>query len=89
MMEMGKIAFYQEPTLIEEFSTYTREVTEAGRIVFKKGASDDYIDSFNLCNYAIASSTLEISNPPFIGNLGAKTFDKASSYRDKRSRIKG
>lgn len=89
MMEMGKIAFYQEPTLIEEFSTYTREVTEAGRTIFKKGASDDYIDSFNLCNYAIAASTLEISNPPFIGNLGTKTFEKSSINRDKRSRIKG
>ena len=52
-LESGYTSFYQDPTLVDEMHEYTRELTENGRVIFQKGASDDYIDSLNLCNYAI------------------------------------
>jgi hypothetical protein len=55
-LEEDLINFYPHKKLMTEFSEYRREISDSGKIVFKKGASDDFIDSYNLCNLAITSA---------------------------------
>lgn len=71
-------------------SEYTREVTENDRTVFKKGESDDFVDSFMLCNLAI---NLYLSNGPKRTNA-FKTYTLGTNvltdknYTEKRRRNK-
>lgn len=52
-MENQYVKIFPHPKLLKEMSEYTREVTENDRTIFKKGESDDFVDSFMLCNLAI------------------------------------
>ncbi len=56
-MESQFVTMYPEKRLVKEMSEYTRELTENDRTIFKKGESDDYVDSFMLCNLAITNFT--------------------------------
>ena len=83
-LESGYVTFYQDDTLIAEMHDYTRELTDNGRVVFEKGASDDYIDSFNLCNYAITdfvNNGKSLRNSFKSYNLQQKAFGK--EYKKK------
>lgn len=52
-MENQYVKIFPHKKLLKEMSEYTREVTENDRTVFKKGESDDFIDSLMLCNLAV------------------------------------
>ena len=89
-MENQYVRMYPHKKLVKEMSEYTREVTENDRTVFKKGESDDFVDSFMLCNLAI---NLYLSNGPKRTKafksytLGTNVLtDK--SYTEKRRRNK-
>ena len=52
-LENDLLRFYPHKTLIREMKDYNRTLTDAGRIVYEKGISDDFIDSFNLLSHSI------------------------------------
>lgn len=56
-MENKYVTMWGPKRLLKEMSEYTRETTENDRIVFTKGESDDYVDSFMLTNLAITNYT--------------------------------
>ena len=71
-------------------SEYTRELTENDRTIFKKGESDDFIDSFMLCNLAITKYISEGSKRemPFKSfSLGTNVLND-KNYIKKRKRNK-
>lgn len=57
LMESHMLTYYPHETLEKEMDEYVREITENDRIIYQKGESDDFIDSFNLCNLAISDYT--------------------------------
>ena len=89
-MEGQMVTMYPEKKLIKEMSEYTRELTENGRTIFKKGESDDYVDSFMLCNLAITNfmqNGAKRSTPLKSFSLGTNILgDK--NYQKKRKRNK-
>lgn len=64
LMESRMTTYYPHEILEKEMDEYVREVTENNRIIYEKGESDDFIDSFNLCNLSISD---------YIQNGGTKT----------------
>ena len=52
-LENDILRFYPHKTLLREMKDYNRTLTDAGRIVYEKGVSDDFIDSFNLLSHSI------------------------------------
>jgi hypothetical protein len=72
-------------------SEYIRETTDNDRTVYKKGESDDFIDSFTLCNMAI-TKYLEDGpkriTPYYIGGLGMNIFND-STYKPKNYNKRG
>lgn len=52
-LENDMLRFYPHKTLLREMKDYNRTLTDAGRIVYEKGVSDDFIDSFNLLSNSI------------------------------------
>lgn len=52
-LENKYVIYYPHETLSNEMDEYSREKTDAGRTIYVKGESDDFVDSFNLCNMAI------------------------------------
>lgn len=89
-LENQYVRFYPHKKLIKEMSEYTREVTENDRTVFKKGESDDFVDSFMLCNLAISNYVLNGPKrmSPFKSySLGTNVLgDKSYNNRRKRNR---
>lgn len=77
-LESGLLRFYPHKVLLREMDGYNRTETEQGRIVYEKGISDDFIDSFNLCNYSINQvlnqRMLFGTNKNIVSSLGRKTF---------------
>lgn len=65
LMESRMLTYYEHPKLGEEMDDYTRETTENDRVVYQKGTSDDFIDSFNLCALSISD---------YIHNGGVRTM---------------
>lgn len=89
-MENQYVKMYPHKKLIKEMSEYTREVTENDRTVFKKGESDDFVDSFMLCNLAITKYILEGGKRemPFKSySLGTNVLND-KNYIKKRKRNK-
>lgn len=92
LMESRTVTYYKHPKLEEEMNDYVRETTENDRVIYQKGASDDFIDSFNLCNLAIsdfikngAYRTLPLRSYSLGTNIfGDKNYRKKS--RDRWSR---
>lgn len=64
LMESRMTTYYPHEILEKEMDEYVREVTKNNRIIYEKGESDDFIDSFNLCNLSISD---------YIQNGGTKT----------------
>ena len=87
-MESQFVSMYPENRLVKEMSEYTRELTENDRTIFKKGESDDYVDSFMLCNLAITNfnhNGPKRSTSYKSYSLGTNVLgDK--NYQDKRKR---
>ena len=52
-LESRYVTYYPHEILEKEMGEYSREKTENDKIKYVKGESDDFIDSFNLCNMAI------------------------------------
>lgn len=96
-MENQYVKIYPHKKLLKEMSEYTREVTENDRTVFKKGESDDFIDSFMLCNLAVSKYIQDGGNRTnafkiaSLGTniLGDKTYSKKrrNKYTKKRKNI--
>lgn len=89
-MESQFVTMYPDKKLVKEMSEYTRELTENDRTIFKKGESDDFVDSFMLCNLAISNYIHNGAKrvKPFKSySLGTNVLgDK--SYRKKKKRNK-
>ena len=85
-LESRYVSYYPHKKLDKEMQEYIRENKDNDRIIYKKGESDDFVDSFNLCNLAI---TKYIEDGPkrdapfFIGGLGTNILHDAD-YRNKR-----
>lgn len=89
-MESQFVTMYPEKKLTKEMGEYTREVTENDRTVFKKGESDDFVDSFMLCNLAITSyiqNGAKRINPFKSYSLGTNVLSD-KNYKNKRKRNK-
>jgi len=85
LMESRMVSYYEHPKLGEEMDDYTRETTENERIIYQKGASDDFIDSFNLCNLSISDYIKNggVKTTPFRSySLGTNVFGN-KQYRQK------
>ena len=85
-LESRYVSYYPHKKLDKEMQEYIRETTDNDRIIYKKGESDDFIDSFNLCNLAITKFNEDgpkRDNPFFIGGLGTNILHDAD-YRNKR-----
>lgn len=61
MLESERLLYYPHKILTEEMTAYTREVTPAGRTIYNKGLSDDFVDSLNLTALAIHMYELNTS----------------------------
>ena len=86
-LESRFVTYYPHKKLEHEMDDYTRETTENDRIIYTKGESDDFIDSFNLCNMAITKYTQEggkRTKPMYVDSLGFKSLD--SRYRKQKKR---
>ena len=83
-LESKFVTYYPQEILKKEMDEYSREKTEQGRTVYVKGESDDFIDSFNLCNMAITKFLQDgpkKQTPFFVGNMNDSLNNK--SYRQK------
>jgi len=90
-LESRFVTYYPHKKLNKEMSEYIRETTDNDRTVYKKGESDDFIDSFTLCNMAI-TKYLEDGpkriTPYYIGGLGMNIFND-STYKPKNYNKRG
>lgn len=85
-LESRFVTYYPHKKLTKEMDEYTRELTDNGRTIYQKGESDDFVDSFNLCNMAITKYIQEgpkRSKPFVVGGLGVNSFGD-NKYRQKR-----
>lgn len=88
-LENRYVTYYPIKKLEKEMDQYTREKTDNDRTIYKKGESDDYIDSFNLCNMAIRKYIQDgpkRTTPFVVGGLGVNSF-KANKYKRNRTAI--
>lgn len=88
-MENQYVKIYPHKKLLKEMSEYTREVTENDRTVFKKGESDDFVDSFMLCNLAISKYIQEgtFRTKAFkIESLGQNIFQNKDYVKKRRNK---
>lgn len=89
LMESRMLTYYPHQKLEKEMDEYVRETTENDRVIYQKGESDDFIDSFNLCNLAISDYTKNggVRTTPFRSySLGTNVLG-SKDYREKnRSR---
>lgn len=88
-LESRYVVYYPHETLEKEMTEYIRETTENDRIIYKKGASDDFIDSFTLMNMAI---TKYIQNgerrekPFFIGSMNDNILNNKEYRQNIRNK---
>lgn len=83
-LESKFVTYYPQEILKKEMDEYSREKTEQGRTVYVKGESDDFVDSFNLCNMAITKFLQDgpkKQTPFFVDNMNDSLNNK--SYRQK------
>lgn len=84
-LEGRYVTYYPHEILKKEMDEYSREKTDNGRTLYVKGESDDFVDSFNLCNMAI---TKYIQDGPkqqnlfFVGSMDDNILNN-SSYRSR------
>lgn len=82
-LESRYVIYYPHEILEKEMNEYIRETTENDRIVYKKGSSDDYIDSFILTNMAITKYTQDgpkRQKPFFVGSMNESLLNN-KQYR--------
>ena len=85
-LESRFVTYYPHKKLEKEMQEYIRETTDNDRIIYQKGESDDFVDSFNLCNLAITKYLEDgpkRSKPFFVGGLGTNVLVD-DSYRNQR-----
>ncbi len=83
-LESKFVTYYPQEILKKEMDEYSREKTEQGRTIYVKGESDDFVDSFNLCNMAITKFLQDgpkKQTPFFVDNMNDSLNNK--SYRQK------
>lgn len=83
-LETDYVRFYKHPILDKEMASYTRLVNDNGRVLFEKGESDDFVDAFNMCNYAITDVTnkgLLYKSNIAIAGLGGSIVDMNKNFR--------
>lgn len=91
-LESRFVTYYPHKKLEKEMSEYIREKTDNDRTIYTKGESDDFVDSFNLCNLGITKYLEEgpkRTTPFFIDGLGMNVL-KDTTYRNhmyKKTRI--
>ena len=88
-MEDQLLRIAPDKRLEKEMSEYRRETTENDRVVFKKGESDDCIDSLMLCNYAIMDylqNGQKRSKPLLSFSLGANVLNNKNYQNKKRNK---
>lgn len=84
-LEGRYVTYYPHETLKKEMDEYSREKTENDRTKYIKGESDDFVDSFNLCNMAITKYIQEgpkVTKPFFVGSMNDNLLNN-SSYRSQ------
>ena len=82
-LENRYVIYYPHEILEREMGEYSREATENNRTKYIKGESDDFIDSFNLCNMAITKYIQDgpkRERPFFVGSMN-ETLLNNKSYR--------
>lgn len=85
-LESRYVTYYPHKKLDKEMSEYIREKTDNDRTIYKKGESDDFVDSFNLCNLGITTymeNGPKQSEPFYIGGLGMNVLN-SNSYKNKK-----
>lgn len=83
-LENKFVRYYPHPTLKKEMDEYSRDTTENGRVIYTKGESDDFVDSFNLVNIAITEYNQnggKREKPFFVGNVNDSLLNN-KSYRE-------
>lgn len=89
LMESRYLTYYPHKQLEKEMDEYVRETTENDRIIYKKGESDDFIDSFNLCNLAISDynqNGAKRTSPFRSYSLGTNVFGDKNYRKKSRDR---
>lgn len=89
-LESRFVTYYPHEILKAEMDTYTREKTDAGRTIYTKGESDDFVDSFNLANLALTKYIEEGGkrvNPFYVGGMGNNIFNDSSYKSQYKARI--
>ena len=89
LMESRYLTYYPHKQLEKEMDDYVRETTENDRIIYKKGESDDFIDSFNLCNLAISDynqNGAKRTSPLRSYSLGTNVFGDKNYRKKSRDR---
>lgn len=87
-MENKFVTMWAPKKLKKEMGEYTRETTENDRVIFTKGESDDYIDSFMLTNLSITNymqSGIRRTSPFVLYSLGGNSL-KSKPNNDKRGK---
>lgn len=87
-LEEDVIKFYPEKKLIKEMKQYTRDITENDNVIYTKGESDDFVDSFLLCNAAATSAVKngyvysfnKFRRSPTVSSLGFNSFEQTKNY---------
>lgn len=90
-LESRFVTYYPHKKLEKEMSEYIRERTDNDRIIYTKGESDDFVDSFNLCNIGITKYLEEgpkRSTPFYVGGLGMNVL-KDTRYRNNTYNRRG
>ena len=88
-LESRYVTYYRHETLEKEMEEYSREKTENDRTKYVKGESDDYIDSFNLCNMAITKYIQEgpkREKPFFVGSMNDTLLNNTTYRNNIRNR---
>ena len=84
-LESRYVTYFPHEILKREMDEYSREKTDEGRTKYIKGESDDFVDSFNLCNMAITKYVQEgpkVTTPFFVGGMNDNILNN-SSYRSQ------
>lgn len=90
-LENKFVTMWDHPRLKKEMSEYTRETTENDRVIFTKGESDDYIDSFMLTNLSITNYMQNgvLRTSPFVSySLGGSLLKNNNSTKRRGRYIK-
>lgn len=89
-LESRYVTYYPHEILKKEMDEYSREKTENDRTKYVKGESDDFVDSFNLCNMAITKYIQDGPKrqiPFFVGSMNDSLLNNKQyrqAVRNKR-----